>query len=49
MSKPRRARRVRAADIALLALAALPILCAVLLRVLTAPAEEGIQIHGAFI
>ena len=49
MSKPRRARRVRAADIALLAVAALPILCAVLLRVLTAPAEEGIQIHGAFI
>lgn len=49
MSKPRRARRVRAADIALLALAALPILCAMLLRVLTAPAEEGIQIHGAFI
>lgn len=49
MSKPRRARRMRAADIALLALAALPILCAMLLRVLTAPAEEGIQIHGAFI
>ena len=49
MSRPRRARRMRAADIALLALAALPILCAMLLRVLTAPAEEGIQIHGAFI
>lgn len=49
MSKPRRARKMRAADIALLALAALPILCAMLLRVLTAPAEEGIQIHGAFI
>lgn len=45
----RRNRRFIAADIIILILAAIPLLTGIVLKVLTTPASEGIQISGALI